>query len=369
VNRSERIARAGDRHVEGGRGEFAGAPTLLGLAFMMGVVLTVVFPSGREFAELTGKQRVDAYSLAYLGVLTRAKRDDPNLRLVHARQLGELGRWDQSLAMLEGVTFDRATRDAAIALRLELVLARARAMPVGSAERAAAFDSVRRELQAASDRAWPAARARELGKLALELEDPALGARYFVAASAVEADPSARAEALAEAGRWLRAAGDERGASESFRRAAETTRVPEARLRYVLAGAEALEAEGRPCDAAAAVRPYAFGSTDASVVARAAGLSTSCGRVEDARDLGRRLLELAPDEESLVRAQVGRELGAGDPRTALVLLKRLVRQHPNDGAVRLTTARVAEWAGEPQTALEQWMFLVSTGHAQRAEAL
>lgn len=355
--------------MENHRGGFAGAPTLLGLAFMMGVVLTVVFPSGREFAELTGKQRVDAYSLAYLNVLTRAKGDDPNLRLVHARQLGEIGRWTEALAALDGVTFDRATADAASSLRLELMLARARALPLGSGERAAAFESVRRELHDARERSWSAPRAHELGRLALELEEPALAARYFVAASTAEAEPSARAAALAEAGRWLRAAGEERAASESFMRAAETTGSFAEKLRYVLAAADALEAEARPCDAAAVVRPYALRSDDVALVVRAAALATSCGDARDAQRLGRRILELAPGDDAHARAQVTRELHAGEPRSALVLLKRLVKQHPRERELRLTTARVAEWSGEPQTALEQWMFLVSTGSVVRAEAL
>ena len=348
-----------------GRGGFAGAPTLLGLAFVMGVVLTVVFPSGREFAELTGKQRVDAYSLAYLRVLTRAKRDDPNLRIVQARQLGEIGHWNEALEALEGVTFDRATSDAAGSLRLALILSRARALPEGSSERSAAFEAVRRELHEASGRAWPAPRAHELGRLALELEEPALGARYFIAASAVEADPSARGAALAEAGRWLRAAGDERAASEAFLRAAETTTDDAQKLRYVLAGADALEALARPCEAADLVRAHAAASHDVALVVRAAALSTSCGNARDAQMLGRHVLELVPDEETHVRAQVRRELGAGDPRSALVLLERLVKQHPRDRELRLMTARVAEWSGAPQTALEQWMFLVANAPVPR----
>ena len=353
----------------GRRGGFAGAPTLLGLAFMMGVVLTVVFPSGREFAELTGRQRVDAYSLAYLTVLTRAKQDDPNLRLVQARQLGEIGRWDEALAALDGVAFDRATEDGASSLRLALLLARARSLPVESAERSSAFDAVRQELHRASTRTWPAQRSYELGRLALELEEPALGARYFVAAGAVETAPAARAAALAEAGRWLRAGGDERAASESFHRAAETADDPADERRYVLAGAEALEALARPCEAADLVRPYAFRSDDVDLIIRSAALATSCGNTGDAQRLGRRVLELAPNEEAHVRAQVSRELGAGDPRSALVLLKKLVKVHPTDRGLRLMTAKVAEWSGDPQTALEQWMFLVSHGHVPRAEAL
>lgn len=339
---------------------FASAPMLLGMAFMMGVVLAVVFPSGREFAELTGKHRVDAYSIAYLSVLTRANRDDGNLRLVYARQLATIGRWDEALAALDA-TFDTGRLAEVESLRLELTLARAYALPDGDVARSSALAAVHEGLRGSSAGAWPAPRARAFGKLALELEDPALAARYFLVAAEGEASSSARAEAMAEAGSWLRAGGDVHAASECFRRAAETTDDVERKTAYASARADALEAEDRPCDAAAAVRTFATTSTDRALVARATALATSCGDARHAKELGRHLLEISPRDEAGVRAQVGRELAAGDPPGALVLLEQLVKMRPNDGGLRLSTARVAEWSGQPQVALEHWLFLVSTG--------
>jgi tetratricopeptide (TPR) repeat protein len=332
---------------------------LLGVAFMMGVVLAAVFPSGREFAELTGKHRVDAYSIAYLTVLTRAKRDDAHLRLVFARQLAELGRWEEAISALAGVTFDASTRGDAHTLRLDVLVARARSFPLDSSERSLALETVHRELNAASELSWPPERARELANLALQLEDPALAARYYLAAAELETLPSARAEALADAGKWLRASGDTRGAAECFQRAADRTDDRERKARYLLAGADALEAHGRPCDAAALLRPLAKDATDVAFVDRAAALSTSCGDVDEAKRIGRRLVELAPDNETFVRAQVVRELAACDPPGALVLLRRLVKLYPHDNDLRLSTARVAEWSGQPQVALEQWLVLLS----------
>src|SRR5687767_5653931 len=78
----------------------AGAPLLIGFAFMMGIVIAVVFPTGREYAEVTSKQKVDAYSIAYLAVVTRADPKDSHLRFVYVRQLAQLGRWDEALKVL-----------------------------------------------------------------------------------------------------------------------------------------------------------------------------------------------------------------------------------------------------------------------------
>lgn len=339
------------------RAAFPAARMLVGLAFVMGAVIAVVFPSGREFAEITGKSRVDAYSIAYLTVLTRAQPEDRHLRIAHARQLAKIGRWDEALAAL-----GPAIGEDPSVLRLGIMLERARAMPIGAPVRASAFDEVHRELGALGQRPWAPARARELGRLSLELEDPALAARYFLAAAAAETDRSLRVESLAEAARWLRAAGDERRASDCSREAARMTENVEERGRHLVAAADALEAHGLPCDAAAVLAPFARSSDRVALVARAVALESACGDVYEAKDLGRRLLKLAPEDEAHRRAQIARELGAGDPGGALVLLKALVRAHPNDAELRQATAQVAEWSGEPQTALDQWLFLVATGH-------
>jgi hypothetical protein len=342
---------------------FAGAPLLLGFAFMVGVVLTVVFPTGREFAELTGKQRVDEYSIAYLTVLTRAHPEDVHLRIVYVRQLAAVGRWDAALAALSVGPPEAATSAEVRALKMELMLARARELPPHDPAAAAAFVAVHDELRSTSGILVPSARGRELAKLALELEDPALAARFLLNVGDVEVDPAVRADAIAEAGRWLRAAGEGQRASECFRRAAGLSRDLERRAAYAGKGADALEADGRPCEAAALLRPHASASTNVVVVERAAALSTSCGASEDAKTLGRRALALAPHDEVRLRAQVHRELAAGDPQGALVLLRRLVHQHPHDGDLRRTTARVAEWAGRPDVALEQWLSLFAVGPA------
>jgi hypothetical protein len=68
-----------------------------------------------------------------------------------------------------------------------------------------------------------------------------------------------------------------------------------------------------------------------------------------------------------MRAQVRRELAAGDAAAALGLLRVLVSHSPEDASLHETTARVAEWAGEPQTALEHWLWLLTRGHTPSAQ--
>jgi hypothetical protein len=91
-------------------------------------------------------------------------------------------------------------------------------------------------------------------------------------------------------------------------------------------------------------------------------LVTSCGRARDAKLLGRRVVALMPESDAERRRQVQRELAAGDPVGALVLLRQLVHNHPNEAPLRETTAHVAEWAGQPQVALEHWMWMLGRGY-------
>jgi predicted Zn-dependent protease len=339
----------------------AGAPLLVGFAFMMGIVMTVVFPTGREYAEVTDKQGVNAFSIAYLTVLTRADPSDLHLRLVYVKQLSSLGRWDDALdALARAPEAARRTPELRV-LRLELVLAKARGLPEDAEERAAAFRDVHTELGSLVETAGiPTNRTRELADLALELEDPILAARYFLLA-AETGDAETRAAALAEAGRWYRAGGDGERGADCWQKAAEKTADAAKKREYLLEAAGALEGTRGACAAADVVFAPAKVDDDVAFVRRATDLLRSCARATDAKILGRRLLSLVPDNEPEMRLQVRRELEAGDPRGALVVLQRLVAKHPGDTILHEATARVAEWAGDPQAALRHWLWLLDSG--------
>ena len=342
----------------------AGAPLLVGFAFIMGIVMTVVCPTGREYAELSDEKAADAYSIAYLTVLTRADPEDMNLRLVYVRQLSQLGRWDEALDVLDHAP--PAARESADAreLRLELALARARATKEGTNERERAFAVVHTAL-AAHVAALPStrtSRARELAQLALELEDPGLAARLYLLAAAAGVPPG-RAASLADAGRWFLAAGDGARAAESYEAAVVEAREPATKTAYLLEAAAALEASRGACAAASRLAGPAATSDDVALVRRATEASRGCAKANDAKMLGRRLVALSKGDSRETKAQVRRELEAGDAAGALALLRQLLGREPSDPALHEATARVAEWAGQPQVALTQWLWLVDAGRA------
>ena len=93
-------------------------------------------------------------------------------------------------------------------------------------------------------------------------------------------------------------------------------------------------------------------------------LATACSRHAEARDLGRKVLATSPEDQvpdALLREQAKRELAAGDPQSALRLVKILVARHPEDASLHEAEAYVAEWAGNLELALKDWLYLMKAG--------
>jgi hypothetical protein len=344
------------------RVRLAPAPLLVGFAFSLGCILAAVFPTRREYAELADDRAPDAYSLAYLRVLTRANPSDEHLRLLYVRHLTQLGRYDEALDALAPAVAAGSADDAAQGLALDLLLARARAIPESDPRRADAFELVAARVEGLLARPHPAQRARSLARLALELERPGLAADYYERAAA--RSPAESAALLVDAGRWRLAAGDTVGAASLYREAVDREADPVHSREDALLAVAALESADRVSAAADLAGVYLERwSDDRELLARAADLSSRCMRVGAARDYGRRLLALDPDSAAALERQASLELAAGEPRGALPMLGRLLVLRPGDERLHRMRARVAEWAGRPEVALADWLWLLGGGAA------
>jgi Flp pilus assembly protein TadD len=339
---------------------------LVGFSFSLGGVLAAVFPTRREYAQLADDRAPDAYSLAYLQVLTRATPSDEHLRLLYVRHLTQLGRYDEALAALAPALATQPPDAATASLELELLLARARAIPEGDPRRAEAFEAVAAHLEKLLVQPQPAERLAPLARLALELERPRLAADFYERAAA-SIGPTGAAPMLVEAGRWRLASGDVEGASGLYRQAADREQDPQRSRELALLAVSALEAGDHVAAAADLAGEYLERwPEDRELLQRAADLSSRCERASAARGYGRRLLALDPASEASLERQVQLELAAGDARAALPILRRLLALHPTDPRLHRTRARVAEWAGRPDLALEDWLWLLGRGSPPRA---
>lgn len=348
------------------RVRLASVPLLVGFAFSLGGVLAAVFPTRREYAELADDRAPDAYSLAYLQVLTRANPQDEHLRLIYVRHLFALARYDEALQALGPALVVLHDDGETQALELELLLARARAIPEDDARRGPAWERVERKLKRLIELPQPADRLERQAKLALELERPRLASEYYLRAAAQSADDGPRM--LAEAAKWLRASGDGVRAANRYGEAADGEKDPQRARRDALLAIASLESEDRVPDAANLAGVYlSRWPDDRELLGRAVDLSSRCERVSAARDYGRRLLALDPGSASLLEQQVRLELAAGDVRAGVPLIQKLVASRPNDARLHQAAARIAEWAGRPDLALREWLWLLGHRPSQVAE--
>jgi tetratricopeptide (TPR) repeat protein len=347
------------------RERLAGGPMLVGIGLAFGALLAAVLPTRGEYARSLERPS-DARSIPYLRALTRASGGDEPIKLLYVRRLRSLGRFDAALEALGPETAGAVDAPTAN-LRFDLLLARARAEPEGSAARERAFAAVAGALERLRSVPETAPRLRELSNVALELEQPRLAAEYLLAVASLTAAGD-RAPTLAEAGRWFRASHDDARAVDCFEQAADA--APDATKACAYAGSaiDALEAQERVDAAAELATSYAGRCPeDDALLARATLLAAAANHPTEARDLGRRLIAHRADDDDL-QAQARRELAAEDPRGALAVIARLVVRHPEDAHLRQVEARVAEWAGNPALALGDWLWLFGRGIATPGEA-
>lgn len=335
----------------------ASVPMLLGFAAGVIALIAVVFPTRAEYAGLAEVKQPDQYSIAYLKVLTRANPEDTELRMLYVKQLSQLGRWAEALDALAPALEDKnpAIRDVARLQRFDILLARARSLPEGSADRAAAFDAVAALIPDLVGRNLGEPRMRDLALVALGLDKPGLAAEVYARlASMVPVDQ--RHEVRATAARWFLAAQNQTQAARYYAWASNTAPTVEKSKEYALLELAALESKNVEL---AADRSVAYAKKwwdDYGIVERATHLATACDRPRTARDFGRRLVSIGPVTEALQRAQAKRELGAGDPKSALAIVKQLLARR-DDCALHEAAARISEWTNDQDTALDHWLWV------------
>ncbi len=346
----------------------ASAGTLCGLAVAVVALVAFVFPSREDYAQLVDPTNPSGASLAYLEALTLASPDDPELQLARAKSLANAGEIGLASEILQEIVDDPRRGGEARTLRFELRLVAARALPEKSVERRRAFAEILEllpERLAATD---DTEQLRALADLAASLERPDLAADATMRRVSVT-DPAESGPVLAGAARWALAADDPARAAGYLATAAERAQTVDERRSWALRSLEVLEGGDVHAASEAALQWLSKLPGDRVMLERAIRLASAANRPKIARDLGRRQVAMGPADEALLRAQAKRELAAGDPKSALRIVEQLLAARPNDLALREAHARLAEWSGEQDLALEDWLFLASSGWVLRGLSL
>ena len=301
----------------------------------LSAVLLALWAALPSRAALRSQTR-DGLALAYLRLLVLAHPGEAELKLQLGQALLEAGQPAAALKALQGVD------ERALSLRLRAQVAAWRELPPGSAARVQEAARLGALLDQAGAQLLP------LPPLALELGQPAVAARLFERLAASE--PAQRASFLQQAAQAWLAAGDPDQAARPAAAAALLLHDEAAALRAVAIVRGARRAQPAVLDELAAAFPE-----DAALLDAAAAAALAMNDVQRARRWAKDGLRLAGETPERLERQLSLELAAGNVQGALPLAERLAALEPANRQLRARLARIAEWCGHEELALQQWL--------------
>lgn len=376
------------------------------LAAFIGIALVLLYPR-QDLERLLAATPDTPLAEAYLQNLLRSDPNNPQLRLLLARRQARLGLDDKArqtlLPALQAT--DPALRQEAhwVLWSIEEQLA-VQAAGRSPADRQAAEERMRGLLHALARQNWPLERQMALAGKALQLGEGALGSELYRGIAASLRDPDEAATLFAHAAKTALGSGDYAGSAELYLLARQSATAPAEARRYLHAALRALQSGNRP---AAAVelgeRNLGELADDQETLVLMINLARAAGRPDVAERYARQLLRLSLQRQwqavQVARAWGdGRFIGvsargqargpgiafddkiyslgydvfleAGKQEDAWQVASAAVRQAPDNLAWRERLARVAEWTGRPETALENWLKVAQgTGREEAWQAV
>ncbi len=361
---------------------------LLLLGGLIVVALIMIYPE-KSLVQNLADAPSSELSSAYLANLLRTDPDNPRLRLLQASQAlehGDLG----ALRDVLGPTLD--AEDPALRREARWLLWRAaeqtyKGLPLAdNVRRLLMRQQMIRQLSELSGEDWPIERQVEIASQAFVLGEPEVGLALYRQAASRSRTTEESAERLAKGARTALDQGQYRSSAELYRLARRKTTDPAQAKAYFLAAARALQSGNLPGDALAmAEQDIGDLAEDREALFFIVQLARAAGHPEVADRYVRRLLRLSLLRQLQQLRLAAAHGGALPQKVALhaegpqlpfddkvytlgyeVFLENrkledawkvaasAVRQVPDDTAWRERLAKVAEWTGRPDMALEQW---------------
>ncbi|WP_083651067.1 tetratricopeptide repeat protein [Azonexus hydrophilus] len=372
------------------------------LAAIVGVALFLLYPRTdleRRLAETPDT----ALSASYLANLLRSDPDNPRLRLLLARRQAEIGKTMEARATLQPAldTTDREIHQQAEWVLWELNAQDYRLLPAGdSPARRALLAELLSQIEKLADAPLTVEQQIELASKAYLLEQPVLGARLFKSVGQRIDNPAEAVRLYEHAAVKALANGDYSGSAELYLLARNSSSDPLLAKRYFHTALRTLQS-GNLMQEAIEVGKRDLGALvdDQETLLLLTRLARAAGRPDIADRYVRLLLRLALMRQ-WQRLEIARAWGDGSFRAvsqqapqkgpgiafddkiytlgyeiflenrkledAWQVASSAVRQMPDDNAWRERLARVSEWTGRPQVALENWVKLAHAGHGDDA---
>lgn len=331
---------------------------LLVISSVVITTLVVLFPRKDSFYS----EQPDALSMTYLRAILQFWPDDHEARLRLARQLNTLGRTSEALTTIEPeITLPGPQGKQARLLALDLRLGQLHALHEGDSRRQTALRAVDELLEKVLQDDLSAAELERIAELSLSPGRPGLAVKIYTRL-AEKKDAARRSAWLGKAARWALANRQPAQAGHLYHQASEASEASEQAFSYALQSLDALRAANQGKAALQRLHDYLRRfPKHPELLRRGMALALAQNEALQARDFGRQLLALTPNDTNIIARQLDMELAAGsvtsDPDHVLTLAQRLVHLAPQHAPHRQRLAQIAEWTKHPALALPQWAWL------------
>ena len=374
---------------------------MLSFGLLVVLLLYLIFPQKYLMQQVLRTDRADSLSASYLTTLLRTDPLNADLRLTLAQQQLRLGRYADAEAALRPLTTTINVGDRLRARRLqyEIQEAEAYALPQGSAERVQAIAALVPRLKSLTSEPWDNVSLAVFAEKALALGDRRQGLDLYqrLVARASEDMP----EWLGRTAELSLAQGEYQAAADLYFAAQARAATLAGKRIYFQLALTTLQSGNRLQDALdQADARIGELADDRDTLIFLVRLARSANRPDLAEKYARQLLRMAlwrtyrqlaaledfrpaaywPGGRFIRAGSAGTEmlpfddeaytlayeafLGNRNLADALRVAEAAVRQRPQHATWRERLARVAEWSGKPELALENWLHLAEeTGQA------
>ena len=361
---TQRFSRSGRGPERTGRRGESIASRHIVVAFLITLVaLAWLFERSTFWRQAVLGADAGAASLAYLRAMIDADPTDVELRLKLARALTDARDWEQAYAAIAPLlgTSDRVDMQVWLQ-QLRIRQAELYHLPAKSPRRGDLQRALLADLTRLTRTPGAAEQLEAVAKIALEVEQPRLGAEAYEQLARTRKGAEA-AGWLREAGRWYLAAGEPMRAAGVLHEAVAQASSPEAAEALALAELDALKAapaDQRGQRALDICRLYVERFAQSRPFLEAAiATARSESAAEDAYAWGELRLALDPDDPVWLSRLRSMALDAGHMEDALRLTHRMVALDPSSPESRERLAETAEWASQPAVALPNWLWLAT----------
>ncbi|SFP28545.1 tetratricopeptide repeat protein [Pseudomonas sp. NFPP28] len=301
-------------------------------------------PDGRE---------PDAVSANYAELLLTAHPDDDHLRLQLVDLLIRLGDYTKARQHVDAWPKPQPEIQAYYRLELDALIA-------ASGNDLIAQHALVERLQSFDHRKLPVAQLQSLAKLALTLQAPAFAASVFEEIAG--RDPAQRTEALKSAAQWYLAGEQPAHAADIYLQLERDAQQPPERREYAQLAFNSLLSAGRDEQAAQVLADelprLTNPQTDVAWLEQGVDIAVATRQFDLAQRVLQQWHDLEPGNRKILVKEFQVRLSINDLAGAWETGQELVIDYPDDTELLGQMAKLGEWRGDNEAALDYWIRLL-----------